>query len=170
MSKHAGLHENMSKTPCFLTNTTQCDTYPDTSAKDVVENADAATADGNSNVLEGQKKVFFWDLSKRKWKERRIFLESDGSLYYNDKSFIRKRRFKLKLTAFSSVNADPVVPFDTPSRQHSFLLEVVEAETHEQKTSDVFFAFCDADTRNAVQRRLQQAIIDIRRKDKITNV
>ena len=78
----------------------------------------------------------------------------------------------LKLTAFSSVNADPVVPFDTPSLQHSFLLEVVvvEAETHEQKNSDVFFAFCDADTRNAVQRRLQQAIIDIRRKDKITNV
>ena len=159
----------MSKTPCFLTNTTQCDTYPDTSAKDVVENGDAATADGNAKVLEGQK-VFFWDLSKRKWKERRIFLESDGSLYYNDKSFIKKRRFKLKLTAFSSVNADPVVPCGTPSQQHSFLLEVVEAETHEQKNSDVFFAFCDADTRNAVQRRLQQAIIDIRRKDRIPNV
>ena len=123
MSKHAGLHEKTSKTPCFLTNTTQCDTYPDTSAKNVVENADAATADGNAKVLEGEK-VFFWDLSKRKWKERRIFLESDGSLFYKDKSLMRNRRLKLQLTALSSVNADPVVPCGTPSPKDSAFILV----------------------------------------------
>jgi hypothetical protein len=147
----------------------QCDTRPDNYSKDVAENADAATADGN--VLQGQKKVYFLDLSKasskQKWKERSIFLESDGSLFYNDKSLLRKRRFLLKLTALSSVDADPVVTSDTPEQ---FLLKVVEAETFDKKNSDVFFAFKDEKTRNTVQGRLQQAIIDIRGKYKIPNV